>query len=171
MVLFPRLIGRQLLLRNGEGCIVNPLGFRCDNANQCVPGNSCVEGFCLGRESLKITLTFTADTNFTIYVTTPVGNTIGPSTTRELAVDGGFFDMDQCRYACTAGEQHVEEIVFPEFAYSGTYEAYVVNHDGRSAGEFNIRAVFEGVQVTSIYGILGSEPQEQSPTFSFSIPP
>lgn len=110
-------------------------GDECASDEDCGSGTECESGTCVGVGVLRVTLTFSMDTDLDLHVITPSGEEVyfgNPSAA------GGVLDVDTCVGSCDVEEVHVENVVFNESMQSGFYEAYVVNFDGRAAGAFRI---------------------------------
>lgn len=131
--------------QTGTGTV--EVGEPCDETEECVPGSVCFNKYCVGAGTLRVSLAFTVDSDFDLHVLTPGGLEINWATDE---ANGGRLDVDQCVATCEDGEPHVENVVFDESALSGEYEVWVVNFDGRGAGDFRIEvagdvtATFEG---------------------------
>jgi hypothetical protein len=110
-------------------------GDECSSDADCSGDTVCEEGTCVGAGVLRITLTFSMDTDLDLHVVTPSGEEVyfgNPSAA------GGVLDVDTCVGACDSEPVHVENVFFNESMQSGFYEAYVVNFDGRAGGSFRI---------------------------------
>jgi hypothetical protein len=137
------------------------VGEPCTEEEECVPGSVCFNEYCVGEGTMRVSLAFTADSDFDLHVLTPSNEEIYFG--NPLA-GGGELDVDQCVGTCGAGA-HVENIVFSTAA-TGTYEVWVVNYDGRSAGTFDIEVA--GVVNQSFSGSLTATADEESEHFTFT---
>jgi hypothetical protein len=137
------------------------IGEPCTEAEECIPGSVCFNEFCVGEGVLRVSLAFTADSDFDLHVLTPDNTEIFFGN----PVDGGGeLDVDQCVGTCGTGA-HAENVVFTTAA-SGAYEVWVVNFDGRSAGSFNIEVA--GVVNRTFSGSLTATGGEESERFTFT---
>lgn len=110
-------------------------GDECASDADCGSGTECESGTCVGVGVLRVTLTFSMDTDLDLHVITPSGEEVyfgNPSAA------GGVLDVDTCVGSCDVEDVHVENVVFNESMQSGFYEAFVVNFDGREGGAFRI---------------------------------
>lgn len=170
MMLFPRLRGHQLLIQAGEECPASSAGASCSRIDECRSGTACVSGRCLGTRALRFSLTFTADTNLDLSVTTHGGIAIDRLAVPPDSLQGGFLDEDQCVEPCPAGT-HTENVIFPEVAPAGDFTIRVSNTDLRArAATFVVTVTDETNRVLKTFP--GSVDEALSTaTFTFSPPP
>jgi hypothetical protein len=141
------------------------VGEPCDETQECVPGSVCFNKYCVGSGTLRVSLAFSVDSDFDLHVLTPGGSEIYWLTDE---ANGGRLDVDQCVASCEDGEPHVENVVFDESALSGEYQVWVVNFDGRAAGDFRIEVA--GDVSASFEGSLpAGDPFEELESMRFSF--
>jgi uncharacterized protein YfaP (DUF2135 family) len=112
-------------------------GDPCTRDRECIPGDICYSGTCVGDGVLRFTLTWSTTVDFDLHVVTPTGTEIYYAAT---SADGGMLDVDDCvGESCSdpAGT-HVENIVFTDSAPAGEYMVWVENYDGADGGDFTI---------------------------------
>jgi hypothetical protein len=141
--------------RAGESCVTDA---------DCVAGTICEDSTCVGTGPLRITLHFQIDSDFDLHVLTPYGNEICFATD---AADGGVLDVDQCVTPCGVGN-HIENVVFSDKANPGRYRVWVVNYNGRGAGDFDIEVVRDGASLR-FTGSLPAERNSESRHFPFTV--
>jgi hypothetical protein len=162
-------VARQLVLDcGGTGCGetgsgVVPPGDPCAATQECIPGSVCFNRFCVGAGSLRVSLAFAVDSDFDLHVLTPSGAEISFSS---RTADGGELDVDQCVSPC-GGETHAENVVFDGDVLPGQYEVWVVNFDGRAAGDFSVQVAGDVNQTYT--GSLPAEPGAESMHFTFTL--
>lgn len=117
------------------------VGDSCGGSAACVADATCYQGYCVGEGPLRVSLHFTADTDLDLHVLTPSGQEIYYG---RRSAGGGVLDVDQCIGSCTAGESHVENVVFTS-PVSGVYQVQVVNYDGRSAATSTVDVSTNGM--------------------------
>jgi hypothetical protein len=137
------------------------IGEPCPEEEECIPGSICFNEFCVGEGELRISLAFTADSDFDLHVLTPDNTEIYFGNSEDA---GGKLDVDQCIDTCGT-EAHAENVVF-DSAASGTYEVWVVNYDGRAAGTFNVEVA--GAVNRTFMGSLTATLGEESEHFTFT---
>ena len=137
------------------------VGEPCTEEEECIPGSVCFNEFCVGEGELRISLAFTADSDFDLHVLTPSDEEIFYAV---RVAGGGELDVDQCIDPCGTGA-HAENVVF-DSAASGAYEVWVVNYDGRAAGSFNIEVA--GAVNRTFSGSLTATFGEESEHFTFT---
>jgi len=137
------------------------VGEPCTEEEECIPGSICFNEFCVGEGVLRVSLAFTADSDFDLHVLTPDATEIYFG---NPVAGGGELDVDQCVGTCGTGA-HAENVVF-DTAASGAYEVWVVNYDGRSAGTFNIEVA--GAVNRAFSGSLTATADEESERFTFT---
>jgi hypothetical protein len=140
-------------------------GDPCGTTVDCEPSSVCFSHYCVGQGSLRVSLAWSADSDFDLYVQTPSGARISY---RTRSADGGHLDVDQCVDACGVGA-HAENVVFATQVPSGTYAIWVENYDGRSGGEFAIEVAGNALS-TSFTGALPASSGATSPTFTVTAP-
>lgn len=146
------------------GSGTTPIGDPCESTPECVPGSICFNEFCVGEGALRVSLSFTAGSDFDLHLLTPGGSEIYWNND---SAEGGVLDVDQCvAGSCDSGSSHVENIVFSADAPSGTYEVWVENYDGRASGSFNIEV--RGQATDNFSGTLSASAGEESEHFTFS---
>jgi hypothetical protein len=154
---------QQIVLDCGGGCGGTKLpGDPCDDSAECIPGSVCFNKYCVGQGTLRVSLGFTVDSDFDLHVLTPLGSEIYYSNS---SADGGTLDVDQCVSSCLEGP-HAENIVFDGTLPTGAYEVWVVNFDGRAAGDFTIEVA--GDVSESFSGSLPATAGAESMHFTFS---
>jgi len=145
----------------GSGIGTKEVGEPCTEEEECVPGSVCFNEFCVGEGTMRVSLAFSADSDFDLHVLTPSGTEIYYG---NPVAAGGELDVDQCVGTCGAGA-HVENVVFTTAA-SGAYSVWVVNYDGRAAGSFNIEVA--GAVTRTFMGSLTAMADEESEHFAFT---
>ena len=141
-------------------------GDPCKDDRDCRAGAMCFEGsYCVGSGTLRVTLSFETDSDFDLHLLTPNGHELDYANPRE---EGGELDVDQCVQSCTAGEGHVENIVFAGVAPKGGYEVWVVNYDGRNRGTFRVE-IETGLEVRTHTGELPAMVGASSEKFTFTL--
>lgn len=141
-------------------------GDPCENNYDCEPGSICYNAsYCVGTGSLRVTLSFETDSDFDLHVLTPNGYEIYWA---DRAEDGGELDVDQCVDSCGGGT-HVENVVFAETASPGEYQVWVVNFDGRGAGDFHLEVAQGTDAPRSFTGSLPAESDAVSDHFTFTV--
>jgi hypothetical protein len=138
-----------------------PVGQSCSEDEECVQGSLCFNQFCVGDGVLRFSLSWSVDSDFDLHVMTPRGSHIYWSST---SGDGGTLDVDQCVSSCGEGG-HVENIVFPEMAPLGQYQAWVENFSGHSAGSFTLYFSGVGVNVPAASESLPATAGAMSATY------
>ena len=143
-------------------------GESCTRTLECAGLASCHKGFCVGESFARVSMTWTANSDFDLHVRRM-------STGQELShampeVKGvGRLDVQQCTRAC-AGTEHLENILLS--GTPGAYEAWVENYSGVAAGEATIE-VFVGGQARAVMPATVSVPavkMGRSPTVTFTLP-
>jgi hypothetical protein len=137
------------------------VGEPCTEEEECIPGSVCFNEFCVGEGDLRISLAFTANSDFDLHVLTPGDEEIFYGI---RSAGGGELDVDQCITDCGTGS-HAENVVF-ETAAPGAYQAWVVNYDGRAAGTFTIEVA--GAVNRTFTGSLTATADEESERFMFT---
>ena len=138
-------------------------GDPCAGGSDCQPGSICFNRFCVGSGNLRVSLSWTVDSDFDLHLKTPSGAEIYYG---NRSADGGTLDVDQCVSSCSGGN-HVENIVFTTTAPVGTYHAFVVNFNGKAAGSFNIEVA--GKAMGTFMGSLPMTSGAPSTQFSFTV--
>jgi len=138
-------------------------GDPCDETEECIPGTICFNKFCVGEGTLRVSLAFDVDSDFDLHVETPASEEIyfGNDT-----ANGGTLDVDQCISECGTAATHVENVVFDGTALSGDYAVWVVNYDGRAAGDFDIEVA--GDVEDAFSGTLPATQGAESTRFTFT---
>jgi len=156
---------QQILLDCGGGaCGGTALpGDPCDDSMECVPGSVCFNKYCVGSGALRISLGFTVGSDFDLHVLTPSGAEIYYLA---QSADSGTLDVDQCTNGSCSEGPHAENVVFDTNLLSGTYELWVVNYDGLSAGDFTIEVA--GDVTESFSGSLPATSMAESMHFTFA---
>jgi hypothetical protein len=130
----------------------------------CTTGSVRSNGVCVGQGLLRVTLSWTALSDFDLHVRTPAGHEVFYS---NRTADGGKLDVDDCRGGtCLNPNKHVENIFFATEAPPGEYEAWVVNYDGAAGGDFTIE-VNGGFAVPLFTGSLTNKSGAESAHFRF----
>ena len=153
--------GRTGCGETGSGSV--PPGDPCATTTECIPGSVCFNRFCVGAGMLRISLAFSVDSDFDLHVLTPSGAEIYYSN-REA--DAGTLDVDQCVDVCGT-DAHVENVVFDGDVLGGRYEVWVVNFDGRSAGDFSVQVAGDAAQTFT--GSLPATSRARSDSFTFDL--
>jgi hypothetical protein len=138
-------------------------GEACTSTAQCAAGNECFSGYCVGAGAMRVSLAFTAASDFDLHVMTPSMEEIYFD---NLVAGGGELDVDQCVMGCDAST-HVENVVFEMPPASGTYEVWVTNFGGSDDGAFNIEV--SGAAEASFMGSLAAVQFEESEHFTFTV--
>jgi hypothetical protein len=137
-------------------------GDPCEETEECIPGTICFNKFCVGEGTLRISLAFDVDSDFDLHVETPTAAEIYFAYPE---ANGGLLDVDQCISMCGTAT-HVENVFFEGTAPSGTYNVWVVNYDGRAAGDFDIEVA--GDVEAKFAGTLTATSMEESEHFTFT---
>jgi hypothetical protein len=138
-------------------------GDPCDETEECVPGSVCFNKYCVGAGTLRVSLAFEVDSDFDLHVMTPSGAEIYFV---NRTADAGTLDVDQCITSCGT-EPHAENVVFDGSVLPGAYEVWVVNYDGRNAGDFRIQVAGDVTQ--SFQGTLAATSGTESEHFTFTL--
>ena len=154
--------------------ITGQSGASCDTATPeagadaggCDPGFLCFNAYCVETGPLRISLTFTTDTDLDLHVKTPAGDEIYYA---NRTADQGKLDVDQCVSSCGTSS-HVENVFFSSPTPQGQYSFWVVNYTGRAASDFTIDVVADG-QSAQFTGNVAGTDGTQSNTFTFNYPP
>ncbi len=160
---------RQLVLDcGGNGCGETGTGTTqpgdpCDATAECIPGSVCFNEYCVGAGSLRVSLAFEVDSDFDLHVQTPSGDEIYFA---NRTADAGTLDVDQCISPCGT-EAHAENVVFDGNVLPGQYEVWVVNFDGRAAGDFTIQVA--GDVTETFTGSLPATSSSESSRFTFTL--
>lgn len=152
----------------GNGCGetgmgATPPGDPCDETAECIPGSVCFNEYCVGAGSLRVSLAFEVDSDFDLHVQTPSGDEIF---FLNRTADGGELDVDQCIQPCGT-EAHAENVVFDGSVLPGRYEVWVVNFDGRAAGDFTIQVA--GDVTETFTGSLPATSSAESTRYTFTL--
>lgn len=142
---------------SGEACV----------PNGCQSGSACFEGVCVGVGRLRFSLSWTAISDFDLYVLTPQGNEISYS---NRTADGGELDVDDCIGGNCRVVQgvHVENVFFPTDFPSGRYQTWVENFNGGAAGSFTLEV--SGAGNGSFTDMLTAAAGAQSQRFTVIVP-
>lgn len=138
-------------------------GDPCDETEECIPGSVCFNKYCVGAGTLRVSLAFEVDSDFDLHVMTPSGAEIYFV---NRTADAGTLDVDQCISPCGT-EPHAENVVFDGSVLPGAYEVWVVNYDGRNAGNFTIQVA--GDVTEAFQGTLPATSGEESDHFMFTL--
>lgn len=138
-------------------------GDECVSDSDCGVNAECEAGTCVGVGVLQVTLTFDVDADLDLHVITPSGEEIYFA--NPIAA-GGVLDVDQCVIDCGPGT-HVENIYFNDGVESGLYQAFAINFDGRSGGNFRIEV--SGAATTHLDGVLDAESSARSTDLLWAI--
>jgi uncharacterized protein YfaP (DUF2135 family) len=131
----------------------------------CVPGSICWNEICLEEGMLRISLAWTADSDFDLHVLTPAGNEIYFANTE---ADGDMLDVDDCITVCTNPDgTHVENIFFDTTVPPGTYQVWTVNYDGRADGTYSLEV--SGAATAAFDGSLPATAGAEDTRHPFSI--
>jgi hypothetical protein len=118
-------------------------GDDCTEDEECIAGSVCFEGTCVGDGSLRVSLGWTAQSDFDLHVVVPNGAEIYYG---DPAHSGGQLDVDDCVGECDNPDGvHVENVVFAESPMVGSYLVWVENFSGEAAGSFFIEVEGDGV--------------------------
>ncbi len=157
------------------GYLCLPTSGVCDGRLTCCdPEASCESGFCRGVSSLRFTLTWEADTDLDLYLSTPAQN---PFNFRVPVFDRGQLIQDACvdSGCLETGDDHRDSIVFHALPGSdpawqppsGVYRVWAENADGRQETSFAI-TVYEGESPSeTLQGWLPAEAGASSDTLVF----
>jgi hypothetical protein len=168
MILFPRAIGTQLLLRPYSCGADEMLGDSCaPDTAPCRPDLQCVKQVCVGDKSLIVSLTFSVDSWLQIHLILPDGGDLN----YDAQIEGGTVDSDPCEFSCAATAPNVENAMFLQAAPTGQYGVYVENVDGRAAGDFSIVVTSNGQDVAAFSGTLPAQANAVSGASSFTLSP
>jgi hypothetical protein len=143
-------------------------GETCASTLDCAGLASCHEGFCVGESFARVTMTWTAKSDFDLHVREMPGNKLIYEKSREVKGVGGL-NVEQCSKVCT-GDKHVENIVL--YGDPGTYEAWVQNFGGAAAGDATID-VFVGGHRRDVTPMVVNVPATQdgrSQSVTFTLP-
>ena len=143
---------------------VDPEFRSCTVDEDCDPHEVCFEDVCVGQGRLRVSLAFTADSDFDLHLRTPSGAEIYY---RQPLREGGELDVDMCVQACESGVVHVENIYFGDTVPCGTHTAWVENFDGRAAGDFELE--IEGDADEWFAGELTDSPGQRSEEFLIDV--
>lgn len=110
-------------------------GTPCESPNDCQQGLTCFENTCVGAGQLRISLSWTAQSDFDLHVITPSMKEIFYANRR---ADGAELDVDACVGTSTCRRTNVENVFFRSAPPPGTYSIYVRNFNGRFAGAFRL---------------------------------
>lgn len=112
---------------SGEPCLVD---------SDCVEGAVCFGEVCVQQGLFRVSLSWSAFSDFDLHVRTPSGSEISFQFPNN---DDGYLDVDDCVLGeCSDDGLHIENINFNSQALSGTYEVWVQNFDGVNGGDFNL---------------------------------
>jgi hypothetical protein len=141
-------------------------GDTCARTLECAGLASCHQGFCVGESFARVSMTWTAASDFDLHV-------------RRVASDQkiwhkmpdvpgvGRLDVQQCTKGCTVG-QHLESILLS--GQPGSYEVWVQNYGATASGDASIQ-VFVGGQPREITPATVSVPMTgDSPAVTFTLP-
>jgi len=121
---------------SGEPCVID---------SDCVDGSVCFGEVCVQQGIFRVSLSWSAFSDFDLHVRTPDGSEIS---FQNVSAAGGYLDLDDCVLAeCSEEGVHVENIFFNDAAQAGTYEVWVQNFDGNEAGAFTLE-VAGAVEIT-----------------------
>jgi len=140
-------------------------GDPCMGNVDCRPGSICWNEVCLQEGLLRVSLAWTADSDFDLHVLTPDGAEIyylNPSD------GGGTLDVDDCIVDCANPDGvHVENVFFESAVPHGTFETWAVNYDGRGDGTYTIEV--SGEADASFSGALPATQGAEDTRHSFAI--
>lgn len=118
-------------------------GERCNDDIQCIGDAVCFEGTCVGDGNLRVSLAWSAFSDFDLHVVLPNGHEIFYL---DPVHSTGRLDIDDCILNCRDNSgTHVENVFFGADAQVGTYRVFIVNFDGRSGGDFALEVDGDGV--------------------------
>lgn len=139
-----RIIYEELKGESADGDVDHDIDVddECSETQQCGEDEACFEGVCVGTGSLRFSLSWDADTDLDLHVTTPSGEHL------HFAVpftEYGNLDVDDC-VASECFDQdgtHVENVFFEDRAPRGQYKIWVQNFNGDRVGAYQIDVVGE----------------------------
>ncbi|HEY0705868.1 MAG TPA: hypothetical protein VGG33_03680 [Polyangia bacterium] len=143
-------------------------GDSCTNTLECAGLVSCHEGFCVGESFARVSMTWTAKSDFDLHLRKMPGDKLITVTSREVK-GVGRMDVEQCSTQCL-GDKHVENIVLS--GDPGTYEVWVQNFGGVAAGDATID-VFVGGRRREVTPMVVNVPATQdarSQSVTFTLP-
>ena len=116
--------------------VTDASGKVCDDSTDCRNCRVCVSKVCVGRGSLRFSLTWEVPSDFDLHVMTPAGDHLYQTIPMG---GGGSLDVSDCMFdQCTSPTPvHVENIFF-DAHNPGTYETWAVNFSGTVSGTFKI---------------------------------
>lgn len=129
-----------------------------------------------GNGEVRITLEWTAGSDYDIHVRTPSGNVISGDLDGNIAADGGRLIKDSCYAGLCKGETapaslpHQEVVAWAADTYPvGEYLVWVVNFDGEAAGDFKIIFTYPDGKVEERTGSIAQQKGGISRVFSFDV--
>jgi hypothetical protein len=143
-------------------------GETCTNTLDCAGLASCHEGFCVGESFARVSMTWTAKSDFDLHVRKmPGGQVINEQSPDVKGV--GRIDVEQCSVQCL-GDKHVENVVLS--GDPGTYEAWVQNFSGAMAGDATIDVFVGGRrrEVTPMVVTVPGTRDGRSQSVTFTLP-
>jgi cysteine-rich repeat protein len=136
----------------------------CTDDSDCSPTTLCHAGMCVSRGPLRVTLTWTSESDLDLFVTTPSAGTINAS---NQSLGGGTLDDDEFAPNWNLiGGNHVENIAFPGSPPAGHYTFWAVN--GSISSSYTLEAFYDGVLIAQDKGTLAASAQ--TPHFEIQYP-
>lgn len=157
-----------------SGIFTGTSGSSCTNttpasgadAGGCNSGFLCFNTYCVQEGAMRISLSFTVNSDFDLHVKTPSGEEIFWD---HRTAGAGNLDVDQCVLLCN-GPTHVENVFFTADAAPGEYQFFVQNYSARAAGDFTIEVAANG-QTQTFHGSLPDTSKANSETFTYTYAP
>jgi hypothetical protein len=145
----------------GEACTTSGGG------SQCSDGLSCVGGRCVQEAPLRISATWSDDTDLDLYVQTPSGETL--NFRNRTGQHGGQFGKDDClNNDCASQNGFVETIRWGQTPPDGTYEFWARNFNGDSSAGVEFDVHNAGSRQT-FSGSVGPDAGDTSTKFAISV--
>lgn len=150
------------VLGAGESC-----ARQGDRDERCMSGLACAAGRCVKDGELRITLSWSDDTDLDLHLKTPSGEVLNFE--NRVGDGGGRLEKDSCvNNGCENQDSFVESAFWVREPPEGTYEFWAANYNGDSAATAHFDAEVEGRRV-SFDGSVAAAEGATSQTFAISV--